>query len=282
MRLHIKHEISYQFDEQVFLEPHILRLKPQTTPFAFLDAYKLTINPNPSGFSEQIDFEGNMVSLAWFTDLHTELSIVSESFVTLNDFNPFNFIFHPGQCSAVPFIYPKEFEKIAQPYLSTSKLSAELTGYIKSIIYQSNNNTLQFLTNITKDLYQLYKIEYRKTGEPLNPETTFKIKTGSCRDIAWLLIHLLRNAGIAARFVSGYLFWEGEKPEFELHAWVEVFIPGAGWLGIDPTQGIFTNKNYIKLASSSHYSYAMTVTGSYRGNCISNLKTTLQINSIAD
>ena len=123
-------------------------------------------------------------------------------------------------------------------------------------------------------------MEERSTGQPHEPVTTFNLKKGSCRDLAWFEIQLLRHVGIASRFVSGYYYIPMEKPKFELHAWLEVYIPGAGWIGFDPSHGIVTGNNHIPIASSSDFENTMPVTGSIRGDAGSELKTHIDIQII--
>jgi transglutaminase-like putative cysteine protease len=129
-------------------------------------------------------------------------------------------------------------------------------------------------------LHDDFKVEYRETGQPFSPNKTFKFKRGSCRDLSWLLISLLRNRGIAARFVSGYFYFDMDEPAYELHAWVEVFLPGNGWLGLDPSHGIFTGNSHFPIVSSAHYENTMPVSGGIRGSATSKLKTQLSIEII--
>ncbi len=117
----------------------------------------------------------------------------------------------------------------------------------------------------------------RLTGNPHHPNELFRLKTGSCRDFAWMQIQILRNLGFAARFVSGYFYLDAESPEFELHAWIEVFVPGAGWIGLDPSHGILAGNAHIPVASSANYQNTMPVSGTVRGEATSKLKTELQI-----
>ena len=119
-----------------------------------------------------------------------------------------------------------------------------------------------------------------KPGEPFHPDKTFELKSGSCRDLSWMEIHLLRNMGIASRFVSGYFYLPLEKEGFDLHAWVEVFIPGAGWIGFDPSHGMVAGASHIPVASSAHYDNTMAVTGAVRGSASSELETKLWIEAL--
>jgi transglutaminase-like putative cysteine protease len=112
---------------------------------------------------------------------------------------------------------------------------------------------------------------------PLSADETFQLKYGACRDVTWMQIQLLRNMGIAARFVSGYFFIPEAIENAELHAWLEVYIPGAGWIGLDPSHGILTGSHHIPIASSSNHQLTMPIDGTFRGSAKSTLTSTLKI-----
>ena len=130
---------------------------------------------------------------------------------------------------------------------------------------------IPFLTNLTTKIHDDFILESRQEGIPFAPDKTFEIKNGSCRDLVWMQIQLLRHMGIAAKFVSGYFYLPLENSEFELHAWLEVFLPGAGWIGFDPSHGILAGNSHIPIASSTHFENTMTVTGTIRGEATSDL-----------
>ena len=124
---------------------------------------------------------------------------------------------------------------------------------------------MPFLSHLTRQINSDFDVIIRQLGPPYDPEMTFKLKKGSCRDLAWMQIHMLRHIGIASRFVSGYLYLPTDESEFELHAWVEVFLPGAGWFGLDPSQGMIVDYTYIPVVASAHFENTMPVTGNFRG-----------------
>ncbi|WP_340202261.1 transglutaminase family protein [Ascidiimonas sp. W6] len=277
MRIKIVHKTEYNFNKEVFIEPHYLRFKPKSMPFLDLELYHLDLSPSPSGISEQLDAEGNVVYFCWFTGMHNNIHIKSVAVLNIKPFEPFNFLVHPVNCNQMPFEYPKQLLPMLALYLTSTKISSSLLDYGKNILNQVASNTISFLSQLTIQIHHDFNLEIRETGVPFHPQETFEGKTGSCRDLSWMQIHLLRNLGLAARFVSGYYYVDVEDPQYELHAWVEVFLPGAGWIGFDPSNGIATANMHIPVCSSVHYENTMPVSGSVRGDAQAQLKTSLHI-----
>lgn len=277
MRYRISHKTTYAFSESVFLEPHYLRFKPKITPFTELESFDLQLSIEPSGISDQMDAENNIIHICWFEGLHESLVIQSDSVVFMRDHNPFNFIFYPLSYANVPFYYSESLKTLLRSALSASKISPELAAYGEDIRKTSGSDTLQFVSNLTNQIHTDFTVESRLHGIPYDPDKTFSLKKASCRDLSWMQIQLLRNMGIAARFVSGYYYIDIEDPQFELHAWVEVFFPGAGWVGLDPSNGILTGNAHIPIATSALPENTMPVTGTIRGDATSSLDSELHI-----
>lgn len=277
MRFKIIHETNYRFSSKVFLEPHYFRFKPRITPNCSLEHFNLRISPTPNGISEHLDAENNQIHFCWFEGEYTALIIESVSLVNSPAYNPFNFILHPLSYINLPFEYAPQLKRLLQPALYVHKISAPLIKYGERIKSEANSNTVQFITNLTSQIHADFTVEVRHEGPPHKPDKTFELKKGSCRDITWMQIQLLRYTGIAARFVSGYYYVEAEVPEYELHAWLEVFLPGAGWIGYDPSHGIAASNEHIPVASSAQYENTMPVTGSVRGSATTKLTTNLVI-----
>ncbi|MCF8261857.1 MAG: transglutaminase family protein [Melioribacteraceae bacterium] len=280
MKFNISHITEYSYSEKVFFEPHFLRFKPKTSPHLSIASFNLEVSPIPVGFSEQIDTENNHIRLYWFEDTHQSFRISVSTYVDVTPFNPFNFLIHPPEFLELPFIYDDQTFQLLKPALTTTPMSKAMNEYLLENVRKSNNNTLEFLTKLTRQIHEDFVLGYRELGPPLNPEETFKRKDGSCRDLAWMQIQLFRNMGIASRFVSGYFYLQADKPLFELHAWVEAFLPGAGWIGFDPGHGIITDCYHIPLASSAFPENTMPVTGTVRGSAEATLKNDLNITPI--
>lgn len=277
MNYKIIHETTYLFDGDVFLEPHYLRFRPKQTPFIDVTHFSISLKSAPQGHSIIEDEEHNTIDFCWFEKLTNRLTIHVESYLETKDHNPFNFIIHPDSFNTLPFTYSEHQYQILFASLQKQALNQELLDYANTILNAAQCNTVAFVTNLTTQIHQDFIVEYRESGPPMSPNQTFKLKRGSCRDLTWMQINILRNHGIAARFVSGYFYFDMEKPIYELHAWVEVFIPGTGWLGFDPSHGVLTGNTHFSVASSAIAENTMPVSGGIRGSATSQLLTQLTI-----
>ncbi len=275
MRFEISHTSEYIYSKDVFFEPHYFRFKPKTTPHSFVKHFSISFEPEPSGFSEQIDIENNYLMLCCFDGLHHQLRITANSVVETDEYNPFTFC-SSLQFLQMPFAYVKT-RQLLKPSLQTAGLSEPMIKYSTKLLNESDKKSIDFLLLLTKEIHRSFILVTRESGNSLEPDITFKRKHGSCRDLSWMQIHMLRNLGIASRFVSGYLYIDSPNPEFELHAWVEAYLPGAGWIGLDPSHGMLTSHFYIPVASSAFHENTMPVSGSVRGSATSTLKNELKI-----
>lgn len=281
MKFKIAHTTAYKYSDEVFFEPHYLRFKPKSTVYNSIIDHHIEVEPQPIGFTEQLDVENNHIRLCWFDNTHQEMKIIVNSVIEVSEYNPLNFILYPKEFLQIPFTYDDRTQLLLQPALKKESITNDMVNYLEAILQKTSNRSIDFLIELNASIYKDFTAEYRETGEPLDIDFTFNEKRGSCRDLSWMHIHLLRHLGIAARFVSGYLYLESdEKPVFELHAWVEVYLPGAGWIGFDPTHGLVTSCYHIPLASSSFYENTMPVSGSIRGDATSILINDLEISII--
>lgn len=280
MKFNILHNTVYKFSEDVFLEPHNFRFKPKDGLHSKVINFNIDISPKPAGISEQTDAENNVIHFCWFDGMTSELVINCHSIVEIQDYNPLGFILYPQEFFDMPFVYSDGLVKTLQPALEGELITNDLEAYGQEVLVNSNSKTIEFITNLTRQIHSDFTIESREIGEPYKPGQTFDYKIASCRDLSWMLIHLLRSMGIASRFVSGYFYPIVEDPHFELHAWVEVFLPGAGWVGLDPSNGIMTGVSHIPISSSSHFENTMPVTGSVRGSANSALTSELVIETV--
>lgn len=281
MTFSIIHTTEYTYDQKVFLEPHYIRFKPKATAYISVAHFDIHITPTPAGLSEQIDVEHNHNLFCWFDGAHDQLKIVARSKVITSAFNPFNFLIHPYEYTALPFTYDPQTSALLQPCLQTDTPSQAIQAFLEALLNETEYHTVNFLVALTRQIHHDFVVESRETGTPHEPELTFSQRKGSCRDLAWMQIHFLRHLGIAARFVSGYLYLDTLTPEFELHAWLEVYIPGAGWVGFDPSHGIITDNHHIPVASSAYFSHTMPVSGSFRGSAQQALHHELSISPIS-
>jgi transglutaminase-like putative cysteine protease len=280
MKFKITHQTDYIFDSKVFLEPHYLRFRPRPEACITIADFSMTILPQPKGCKTIRDEEHNSVDFCWFEGTTKTLSIITKSSLEVKPFNPFDFILYPDNFNTIPFTYTKLQEKLLFSALEHKSVSQDLIAYGSRLQKASNYHTIPYIIELTKRIHDDFKVEFRASGPPLEPTETFKLKRGSCRDLSWMQIHLLRQQGIAARFVSGYYYFDMDQPQFELHAWLQVYLPGTGWLGLDPSHGILTGNTHFPVVSSAHYEHTMPVSGGIRGSATSQLITQLSIEKL--
>ena len=224
--------------------------------------FSLTIYPQPKGRSDFIDLDGNNLIKLWFDRPTQELSIQIMSEVETSCSNPFNYLLEPWATS-LPFEYPQSLLQQLKPYLTSYSFVADRTALElgQEISIANEHNTLNFLFALNQRIYQDCEYIIRETGLPLPAGITWRNQKGSCRDYAVLFMEVCRALGIAARFVSGYQEGDLDMSSRDLHAWVEVYLPGGGWRGYDPTLGLVVSDRHIPLAASAIPQYAAPVSG---------------------
>lgn len=274
----VRHVTNYAFSEEVFLEPHLLKFMPRQDQRQQVLAYSSNIRPEPEGKYGYLDEIGNTAEFAWFSGKNDQLKIEIDFKVSLNTFNIFDFLIYPFHFSELPFQYDPDsgFDN----YLRLSDNQPGTHELAQKLMDQFGKKALDFLFGVTQHIHDQFRKTTRHEGPPHTPDKTLLSKAGSCRDLAVLMIEIFRKAGFASRFTSGYKFQHDEGEEHELHAWVEVFIPGAGWFGLDPSTGLAAGNDHIAVSSSFNPVHTMPVTGSFRGSASSKLETSIQIDII--
>ncbi|WP_209329474.1 transglutaminase family protein [Lunatimonas salinarum] len=269
MDIRIYHETIYTYPSPVFLNPHQVYLKPLQRDYLTLRDYRVDVFPEPLGISERFSLEGNPYFLIWFGSPSEELRIILHAQVECRPFNPYAFVLDSRFLESVdmgrdvPFRYESEESLLLAPYLTQSGVP-ELTAFANG--HLTSADPLQFIGSLNAALYSDWEHLIRLEENVWPPEHTFHQKKGSCRDLAWMMMAMLRNLGIASRFVSGYAFNPDLEEGHELHAWVEAYLPGAGWVGLDPNLGLLTDHHYIPLATGYHPSRTLPVHGSVGGD----------------
>ena len=276
MILNIEHTLQYSYSNPVSLTPHTIYLMPKASPNQEISHYQLDIQPVPSLLFKNIDVEGNAQIVAFFNTPCQQLHLKASFEVESGDFNPYHFIYFPFDSEKIPFKYPEKELALLQPYLNQEGITTLIHQFSRQIASEANWKTTDFLAKISKYIRENFKYEKRLEGAANSPETTLLSKDGTCRDYAVLMIAACKSLGIAARFVSGYCYGN-ELQAHELHAWVEVYLPGAGWRGFDPTAGVITDNQYITLASSAQAELINPITGGFRGNAHSELNANVNI-----
>jgi transglutaminase-like putative cysteine protease len=260
--LEITHRTSYHYDGQVFLQPHTLRLRPTSDVSQRLHDFALTIEPAPSGRTDNQDLEGNDTILVWFHDRTDHLVIEARSTVETLRTNPFDFLWTVEPI--LPLAYPESLGALLAPYL-TSLLEPGVQALAGEVARETDNDARAFLARLTQRLHASCRQIRRDQGEPWPGAETLARGEGSCRDVAVLMIEACRAQGLASRFVSGYHSVPGEYGH-DLHAWTEVYLPGGGWRGFDPTTGFAVSDSYVALARSATPGGAAPVSGSFLGS----------------
>ena len=271
----IHHTTVYRFDTLVELTPHVFRLRPAAHSRTPILAYSLRISPGEHFINWQQDPFGNHLARVVFPRKTNVLSVEVEVVAAMTAINPFDF-FLEDYAQTVPFAYPDALRKELSPYLELAEDGPLLQAFLASI-NRSASGTVDFLVAINQAVQRHIDYTVRMEVGVQSCEQTLERRLGSCRDSAWLLVQLLRHLGLAARFVSGYLVQlsadqpsldgpSGPSSDFtDLHAWAEVYIPGAGWIGMDATSGLFAGEGHIPLACTADYASAAPVTGGYIG-----------------
>jgi len=265
----INHTTEYQYGDLVRLQPHVIRLRPRSDGSQNLQAFELKITPEPQQISQVVDLDGNAIIKVWFDSVKTRsLNIHTVSMVETTRNNPFDYLLEPW-VGKLPIDYPAIVLSQLQPYLagqhpSTASVIDPLVMQLAQELWiTADGNPVLFLAHLNQQIYNQCAYQLRETGEPLPPGITWLKKAGSCRDFAVLFMEVCRAVGLAARFVSGYQEGDPDNPECHLHAWVEVYLPGAGWRGYDPTQGLAVSDRYVALVASAFSRYAAPVSGSF-------------------
>jgi transglutaminase-like putative cysteine protease len=264
MLFHIKHTTRYSYSQTVFCEPFTLRLRPREEAAQHLMRYKLVVDPLPAGITEYLDVEGNTATQCWFNQPTCSLTITANSVVETKRTNAFAFLME-NDAAELPVKYKPETCTALGAYRVPAQTSGAVMELAEEIQRGVHRQTIGFLCNLAQWIRDQMEIVIRRTGDPLPPETTLAQRRGSCRDLAVLFIEACRSMGLASRFVSGYQAHPDDDGPQDLHAWAEVYLPGAGWRGFDPTQGLAVADGHVAVASGLAPLAAAPTAGAYRG-----------------
>ncbi|WP_433758218.1 DUF2126 domain-containing protein [Nocardia sp. CA-135398] len=279
IKVSLEHRTTYTFDRLVQVHPHLVRLRPAPHSRTKIEAYSMRVAPGDHFCNWQQDAFGNFLARLVFPNPARELSITVGLIADLEVINPFDF-FIEDYAERFPFAYSPELVADLDPYLRSVDESEPGSGpgalvreWVRAFTPTDRPRTIDFLVAVNHALRD--DVGYRIRMQPgvQSPDHTLRGAIGSCRDSAWLLVSILREFGLAARFVSGYLVQlaqdvpaldgpSGPPADFtDLHAWTEVFLPGAGWVGLDPTSGLFAGEGHIPLAATPHPTSSAPITG---------------------
>lgn len=267
----LNHVTHYKYDRPVTLGPQVVRLRPAPHSRSNVVSYSLRVEPATHFINWQQDPFANFQARLVFPEKATEFKVTVDLVVEMAVYNPFDFFLEPS-AEKFPFAYSAETAQELAPYLVCEPITPLVKGYLERID-RKPQATIDFLVALNQQVQRDVKYLIRMEPGVQTPEQTLQLQSGSCRDSGWLLVQLLRRMGLAARFVSGYLIQlkpdvraldgpSGTEIDFtDLHAWCEVYLPGAGWIGLDPTSGLLAGEGHIPLACTPQPSGAAPIEG---------------------
>jgi transglutaminase-like putative cysteine protease len=273
MRRHliVRHTTEYQYSEPVAFGRHRMMFRPRDSHTLRLLGTSLAITPEPVEVRWMYDMFGNSVSYAEFGDQRaTSLRFVSEISILHYEVNQPTALLMPS-AEQYPFSYSDDEVPDIRPLMTLNRPDEEgrLARWSQSIAKRSGGRTLTILTDMMGTIRREFQYQRRPKSGTQDPLQTLELRTGSCRDFALLMIEALRCLGFAARFVSGYIYTPhrtSHQGGGATHAWVQVYLPGCGWLEIDPTNNIFGNRDLIRIAVARDHKQAAPLTGSFTGS----------------
>jgi len=271
IRVALHHKTSYKYDRLVTLGPQIVRLRPAPHSRTQIVSYSLKVKPAKQFVNWQQDPQSNYLARFVFPEPTDEFSLEVDLVADMAVINPFDFFLEP-YAEEFPFAYEPWEQRELRPFLETLPIEPELEKYVAAVP-RAKKQSVNFLVELNQKVQSDIRYLIRMEPGVQTPEETLTSRSGSCRDSAWLIVQVLRHLGLAARFVSGYLIQlkpdvksldgpSGAPEDFtDLHAWAEVYLPGAGWVGLDPTSGLFAGEGHIPLAATPDPQTAAPVTG---------------------
>lgn len=247
MRYRIHHRLSYTYPQPVRLSPQILRLHPRCDVTQTVEGYHLTLDPSPQRHYPNLAVDGSTEVRVIFSEPVPHWQIEMATVVHTHRPNPFDFVLEPWAVH-LPIDYPLRLAQALQPYWDVPP-DPVATTLAQELGTASEGQVLGFLQRLNQTIYQECTYLVRPTGSPWPAGVTWQQRRGSCRDLTVLFMAVCRAVGLAARFVSGYHEGDPDGQPRHLHAWAEVYLPGGGWRGYDPTQGLAANDRFVALTA---------------------------------
>ncbi len=266
----VLHKTEYLYDEPVTFGRHRMMFRPRDSHSLRLLNTRLVINPKPLHIRWAFDAFGNSVAFAEFGETKSRV-LTFESEISVKNFEtPQPTALLLETATKFPFLYPDQELPDLAPLIILDRPDPDnlLSDWAQQFVTAGNSATLEILTAMMTTIRTSFQYQTRQAEGTQDPRHTLQLKTGSCRDFALLMIEALRTLGFAARFVSGYIYSPMRDPNRgggATHAWVQVYLPGCGWIDIDPTNGIFGNRDLITVAVARDHTMATPLSGSFVG-----------------
>lgn len=277
MKIAVEHATVYRYDRPAVLGPHDIRLRPRDDGAQRLLEYDLRIDPPPVMLAACFDQDGNHASRAWFEAPATVLEVRSRFTVETLRANPFDYLLADATLLRVPVRYGERLGCVLAPYTARANSSETVAGFARAVAGRAEWSTVAFLTGLTAEIYGGFQSVLRPQGQPLPAVETLRARVGSCRDFAVLFAEACRAMGLAARFVSGYEREAACAEPAYMHAWAEVYLPGGGWRGFDPSRGMAVATSHVAVAAALDPEMAAPVAGAYSGAVRSELETSIRM-----
>lgn len=263
MHYSITHRTTYRYASPVALKPHVLRLYPRSDSWQQVVEFSLAIVPEPIGRSDYVDLDGNNLIKLWFDNQsNSQLDITTNTTVITQQNNPFNYLLDPYSIK-LPIDYPASILSQLQPYFSNHYQDPEAIAIAQNLMVTYDYDSLQFLNQLNQLIYRECRYGQRELGPAQPAGLTWRSRQGSCRDFVVLFMAVCRAAGLATRFVSGYQEGDLTVGNHTLHAWAEVYLPGGGWRGYDPTLGLVVSDRHIALVAAPLANQTLPILGTY-------------------
>jgi len=264
MKLEIIHDTEYLYSDDIFLHSQWLRLTPRDSQRQQTEYFHIDLDPVPAQSNVVQGFDGSLAHHLTFQGHTRHFRVKTTSILTTKPANAAVHLY-PYEVYRIPFAYNNLERQLLEPFIYIEECPRLIRIFAENILYEANYQTLPFLYKLMLNLSQQISKEYREFGWPHPPVETLQKGAGSCRDIAVLFMTCCRYLGLAARFVSGYIFEELRSEDSELHAWVEVYLPGAGWCGYDPTYGLLAGEGHVDICASAFPELCAPLEGNFSG-----------------